>query len=106
MIAKHVAEWTRCQREQLRLCATLEQIAERLPLREVGGNRTVENVLIEVHRCEEAEIFPAIEAMSREVSPLFGDFRDHHSYDRTEAAALVGLLEAAEVPDVEGLRSR
>jgi hypothetical protein len=38
MIAAHVAEWTRCLREQRRLYGVLKQIADPLPFREVGSS--------------------------------------------------------------------
>ena len=106
MIALHVAEWTRCQREQYRLCGLLEQMAERLPLRELGSARAIVEILDRVHQYEEDELFPVLQAMSKQMSPLLADFKNHHRYDRTEAVALIDAIETAEIVDVQSLRSR
>lgn len=106
MIALHVAEWTRCQREQHRLCGLLEQTAERLPLREVGAPGGIVELLDRVHRYEEDQLFPVLQAMSRQVSPLLADFKDHHRYDQGEADALVSLLDSSDMVDVHSLAPR
>lgn len=106
MIAKHVAEWTRCQREQHQLCGLLRQIAERLPLREVGSSQAIIDTLAEIHRFEETKLFPALGEMSRQMSPLLDDFVSHHKHDRAEAVAIVAALDGTEIHEVTGLKAR
>lgn len=106
MNPRHVAEWTRCQREQRRLCAVLEQIAERLPLHEVGLGGSITDTLAEVHRFEESELFPAMASMSRQVAPLLEDFTSHHRHDRAEAAAIQSALDEKEIGNASDLKAR
>lgn len=106
MIAKHVAEWTRCQREQQRLCSMIDQAAERLPLRDIGFGATAVKILADVHRTEETDVFPALIAISRQVSPLLQGFEEHHRFDVLEARSLSLLLDTNEIGDIDALKAR
>lgn len=109
MIAGYVGRWSQAQMAQLQLCANIDQLAKRLPVRDVDASgdlaaRLVE-MLIRLHAFEEDELFPVLEAMSPHMRPLLVTFRSHHARDRLEAATISEMLLGSSRLSADGLRT-
>lgn len=96
MIAHYVGRWSQGQQEQLLLCETIDQIADKLPLHDpqalerLAGQLT--RTLDRLHIFEEQDLFPVLEAMSPQMRPLLVTFRTHHAKDVAAARALADTL--------------
>ncbi len=113
MIAEHVAEWTRRQREQYRICEALSRIGDRLPIYDIdacsSAATTIKLTLTEIHSYEEEKLFPLLRTMSPQIAPLVENFVGHHAHDRVQAARIASELEAlscGDAPDINSLKER
>jgi hypothetical protein len=113
MIAEHVAEWTRRQREQYRICETLSRTGDRLPIYDIDACRsaatTIRLTLTEIHSYEEEKLFPVLRTMSPQIAPLVESFVAHHAHDRIHAERISLELEAlshGDAVDINWLKER
>jgi hypothetical protein len=108
MISNYVARWSEAQRDQFELAAAVDVIAERFPLYDPDGLAAVaeklDSVLARVHRFEEDEVFPALEAMSPQIGALLATFRSHHARDAESAGSICQILRDAPTLNIDQLK--